>query len=181
MTAEEVSTLKDKPEGPVPVVVKKEEEKDLFVWRAPARPFKRRNREFYITLIAIAAVVGLILFLVEGFLPVILIISLVFLFYVMSTVPPEEIEYKVTTRGIKIADKRTDWNVMGRFWFSRRFDNDLLVVETFVLPGRLEVVVKSEIKDELKKTLSEYLIHEEVPPSVMDKAANWFSKKMPGN
>lgn len=164
-----------------PVVVQEEPEQDLVVWNAPARPFKRRNRQFYITLVAIAAIVGLILFLVEGFMPVILIISFLFLFYIMSTVEPEEIEYKVTNRGIKVAGRRTDWNLMGRFWFSRRFDNELLVIETLTLPGRFEVVIKPEIKEELTKHLSKYLTHEEIPPSTLDKAANWFSKKLPGN
>ncbi|MFZ5932740.1 MAG: hypothetical protein ACOYT7_01535 [Patescibacteria group bacterium] len=168
-------------EEPRPVVVRREPEKDLIIWTAPARPFKRRDREFYITVIAIAGIVGLILFLVEGFMPVILIVSLVFLFYVMNTVPPENIEYKVTNKGVKVAGKRTDWINLNRFWFSRRFDNELLVFESFTLPGRLELVVESKDKEELRKAITPYLPEEEVSPSYLDKAANWFSAKMPGN
>src|SRR5690554_6974200 len=100
------STLKDI----VPTkVVQEEPEKDLVSWTAPARPFKTRNRKFYVTLIATAGIVGLVIFFVEGWVPVILIISLIFLFYIMSTVPPEEVEYKITNKGIKIAGRRTDW------------------------------------------------------------------------
>lgn len=154
-------------------------EKNLVSWRAPARPFKRRNREFYVTIIAIAALVGLILFLVEGFMPVILIISLVFLFYVLSTVEPEEIEYKVTNKGIKIADRRTDWDFILRFWFTRRFDNSLLIIETVNLPGRLEIVIDQSKKKEIRKNLFKYIPEEKTPPSTLDKAANWFSKKLP--
>lgn len=159
--------------------LKHEPERDLITWIAPARPFKKRNREFYITTIAIASVIGFILFLAEGFLPVILIISLVFLFYVMSTVPPDNIEYKITNKGIKFGNTRTDWNKMRRFWFTRRFDNELLIVDLSVLPGRLEVVINSEVKEQIKKEISEFLSHEEVPPSFFDKAAVWFSKKLP--
>src|SRR5260221_12674623 len=155
-------------------------EKDLVVWTAPARPFKRRNRDFYVTILAMAGVSGLVLFLIEGWLTVILIISLVFLFYVMSTVEPENIEYKITTKGIKIAGHLTEWNLMGRFWFTKRLDNTLLVIETRALPGRLELVVNPELKDDIKKFLSDYLIHEEIPASGIDKAANWVSQKMPG-
>ncbi len=155
-------------------------EKDLVVWTASARPFKRRNRDFYVNILAIAGLTGIVLFLVDGFLPVILIISIVFLVYVLSTVEPENIEYKVTNYGIKIAGRLTDWNMMGRFWFTKRLDNELLVIETRVLPGRLELVVNPEIKEKLKKEMSEYLKHEEIPASNLDKAANWFSKKMPG-
>ncbi len=170
-----------KQDEPKPVVVRREQERDLVVWHAPARPFKRRNREFFVTVFAIAALSGLVLFLIEGFLPVILIISMVFLFYVMSTVEPNEIEYKITNRGIKVADKQTAWDKMGRFWLTRRFDSELLVVETLSFPGRLEVVVDPQVKVQIEKEVSNYLLHEKIPPSYLDKTANWFSKKLPGN
>jgi hypothetical protein len=160
-------------------VKKSIEEKEILTWAAPARPFKRRNRDFYVTVIAIAALVGLILFLVDGFMPVLLIVSLVFLMYVMSTVEPEELTYTITNKGIKIADKRTDWESIGRFWFTKRFDNELLVMEISQLPGRMELVVPEDKKADIKKALDKYLLHEEVPPSGLDKAANWFAKKLP--
>lgn len=175
----EESTLK--PEEPRPVTVRREPERDLVTWQAPARPFKRRNREFYVTIIAIAGLTALILFLIEGFLPVVLIISVVFLFYVMSTVEPEEIEYKITDRGIKVAGRRTEWQVMGRFWLTKRFSSELLVVETFTFPGRLEIVIDPSKKEQIEKEVGNYLVHEEIPPSNIDKAANWFARRMPGN
>ena len=177
-TAEDKSTLKEEAQ---PVVIRREAEKDLISWTAPARPFKRRDREYYVTIIAIAAVVGLILFMVEGWMPVVLLISLIFLFYVMSTVEPEGVEYKITSRGIKVAGKRTDWQALVRYWFSRRFDNELLVVESTNLPGRIEYVLAPESKEEVKKALSQFLPEEEAPPSYLDKAANWFAAKLPGN
>lgn len=169
----------DVQEEPKPVVVRREPEKELVIWAAAARPFKRRDREFYITVMAMGGIIALIMFLVEGFMPVILIVSLFFLFYVLSTVPPEEIEYKITTKGIKIAGNRTDWGMLGRFWFSRRFDHDLLIIESANLPGRIELVIPPAKKEEIRKSLSAYLFEEEIPPSPLDKAANWFAKKLP--
>lgn len=180
MPAQNESTLKETSSNRGEEV-KHEPEKDLVAWQAPARPFKRRNREFYVTIVAIAAVVGLILFLVEGFMPVILIISLVFLFYVLSTVEPEDIEYKITNKGIYVAGRKTEWNNLLRFWFSRRFDSQLLIVQTVSLPGRLELVIDPGKKEEIKKTLLNYMPEEEVPPSGLDRAANWFTKRIPGN
>lgn len=180
MPAQEKSTLKET--SPAGGEKKRHEpEKDLVTWQAPARPFKRRNREFYVTVIAIAAVVGLVLFLVEGFMPVILIISLVFLFYVLSTVEPDDIEYKLTNKGIYMAGRKTEWENLLRFWFSRRFDSQLLIMETFTLPGRLELVVDPGVKEEIRKTLLNYMPEEETPPSGFDRTANWFSKRLPGN
>ena len=69
------STLNIEPQA---VVVRREPERDLVVWTAPARPFKRRDKQFYVTTFAMAGIVSLVLFLAEGIMPVILIISLVF-------------------------------------------------------------------------------------------------------
>lgn len=166
---------------PEPVVVRREPERDLVTWSAFARPFKRRTRQFYVTAIAIASVVGLILFLAEGVMPVVLLIALIFLFYVMNTVEPQVVEYKITTRGISMAGKKVDWGLLGRFWFAKRSDIDLLIIETSNFPGRMEFVIKEESKEEIKKALSSYLPEEEIPPSALDKAAAWVSKKLPDN
>jgi len=161
--------------------IRKVPEKSLYSWNAPARPFKRRGRDFWVTAIAISVVVGLILFAVEGFMPVILLIALVFLFYVMNSVKPEDIEYKVTNYGISMAGKVTEWDRVTRFWFSNRFDNKLLIFEALSLAGRLELVVNDADIEKLRDVLSKYLTEEEAPPSYLDKTANWFSKKLPGN
>ncbi|MGA3291629.1 MAG: hypothetical protein ABSC49_00595 [Candidatus Microgenomates bacterium] len=178
------STLNRSPEAsqePSPVVVRREPERDLVVWTSPARPFKRRGRQFYVSVFAMAGIVSLILFLAEGIMPVILIVSLVFLYYVLSTVQPEDIEYKITTKGIKIAGKLTEWQKTNRYWFVDRFGSELMIVDTFLIPGRLELVINPEIKEKLKKEISAYLPFEEAPASAFDKATDWFAKKLPEN
>ena len=172
------STLNIEPQA---VVVRREPERDLVVWTAPARPFKRRDKQFYVTTFAMAGIVSLVLFLAEGIMPVILIISLVFLYYVLSTVQPEDIEYKITTKGIKIAGKLTEWGRINRYWFTERFDNDLMIVDTVLLPGRIEFVTNKEIMEKLKREVSAYIPYEEAPPATLDKVTNWFAQKIPGN
>lgn len=171
--AEAQSTLKNTEPAPTLVV-----EKDLVVWSAPSRPFKRWGRKFYTKLVSVVALVGIVLFLIEGFMPVILLISLSFLFYVMFTTEPEIITYKVTNFGIRIGDVLTKWDNLTRFWFSRRIESDILIVETISLPGRLEYVIDPKIKENLKKALSKYIPEEEIPPSNVDKLSNWFSAKL---
>lgn len=163
------------------VPVRRKPEKDLFSWRAPSRPFKRRDREFWVSVIAIAAVVGFIFYVIEGIMPVLLLVSLVFLFYILSTVAPEEIEYKITTWGVRVADKTTDWDSIRRFWFSRRLEADLLVFSTFNLPGRLELVINVKDKSALKKVIATHVPEEETPPTNLDRVANWVATKLPGN
>lgn len=164
-----------------PRIIKQEPERTLFSWKAPVRPFKRRDREFWITTVVIASIFGLILFLIEGVMPVVLIISIIFLFYVLSTVEPEEADYKITNKGVKIADKTTPWELLTRYWFSKRYNSKLLIFEMVILPGRLELVIHEKDKESFKKHLNKYVIEEEVPPSNLDRTANWFSKKFPGN
>lgn len=163
-----------------PKTKKRIREKVLLSWQDQARPFKTRGREFWVSTIAIASVLGFILFLIEGVMPVILIVSVVFLFYVLSTVAPEKIEYQITNKGVKIADKRTDWDNISRFWFGKRFDSEILILETFTIPGRLELVVDSADKEKIDETIADYVEHEEGSPTNLDKAADWFSKRIPG-
>lgn len=160
---------------------RRESERDLITWTAAGRPFKRRDRQFYVTIFAMAGIVSLVLFLAEGFMPVLLIISLVFLYYVLSTVEPESVEYKITSLGIKIAGKGTGWQYLNRFWFTKRFDNELMIFDTVLIPGRIEVVINPEIKSELKKEITTFIPYEEVPASGLDKLTNWFANKLPGN
>ena len=170
------STLNKEPQA---VVVRRESERDLVIWTAPARPFKKYGRKFYVTVFSLVGIVGIVFFIAEGVMPVILLVSLMFLFYVLSTVQPENIEYKVTNRGIKIGDKPTPWQNMIRFCFSQKSGVDVLVFETISLPGRIELVINPEIKDSLKREISAYVLYENIPPSFLDKVANWFIKKLP--
>jgi len=160
--------------------VKQEPEKKIISWVAPSRPFKRMNREFWVTAIAMAAIVGLVLFFAEGFMPVILIISIIFLVYVMTTVEPGSMEYVITNKGVKIGEKTFDWEVFVRFWFGRRFDSQLLIIQKYGIPDRLELVINPEQKEEIETSLLKYIPKEKASPSSLDKAANWLTKKMPG-
>lgn len=154
-------------------------EKELLVWTAASRPFKKRDRQFWVTTGVVLSVIGLILFLVEGVMPVILIISLVFLFYILTTVDPGTIEYKVTNKGVRIAGRLTVWNDLIRFWFTNRLDTNLLVIETVSVPGRVEMIITQDLKEKVKKELSKYLPQEEVVPGYFDKAINWVSQRLP--
>lgn len=163
-----------------PNTAQPEPEKEVYSWKAPSRPFKRRDRQFWVTIITMAVIFGMISFLAEGVMPVIVIISLIFLYYVLSTVEPEIIIFTITNYGVKMADTRVDWKDLGRFWFSRRFSDDLLIFEKSGFLNRLEIVINPSERDKIRTHLKKYLSEEEAPPSGLDKAANYFSQKLPG-
>ena len=164
-----------------PSTSQKKQEEILFSWTAFERPFKRRSRDFYITIISIATLFGLVLFIIEGIMPVLLIMAAFFLFYVLSTVEPSNIEYQVTNLGIRLAGELIEWETMGRFWFAKRLGSEVLVVEVSNFAGRLELVIDQGNKMIIKREVSKYITHEKVAPSMVDKAANWAGKKLPRN
>lgn len=170
------STLNNEPQA---VVVRREPEREIVSWTAPARPFKVHSKKFYVTVFSIVGIVGIILFVAEGVMPVILLVALMFLFYILSTVQPENVGYKVTSRGIKIAEKDTPWQDIARFGFLSKSGCDLLVFDTISFPGRMELVINTEIKDKLKQEISAYVPYGDIQPSFLDKVVNWVVKKLP--
>jgi|GEM_PF-610719 len=155
------------------------EEKVLLTWREGSRPFMNRSRDFWVRLLSISFLLGVILFIIEGPMPVILMASLIFLFWTLTTVKPEEVDYQITSYGVRFAGKLTEWEDMGSFWFAARPGAEVLVFELFKLPGRLELVFPQNMKEEVEKTVSKYLVHEEVAPNALDKVANWASRYLP--
>jgi hypothetical protein len=154
-------------------------EEVLFTWKAVSRPFQKRGREYWITVVSIASLLAFILFLAEGVMPVILISSLIFLYYILSTVKPEDIEYGLTSRGLRVADVITTWNNLTQFWFTKRMGSDLLVVETTTFPFRLELVIDQEDILRVKRILADYIPEGKTSPTYLDKVADWVSKKLP--
>ncbi len=170
------SSLNNEPQA---VVVRREPERELVTWVAASRPFKRYGRRFYVTIFSIVGIVSIVLFIAEGIMPVILMVSLIFLFYVLSTVKPEEIEYKVTNKGIKVDGKETPWQEIRRFSFLSKSGGEVVAFDTINFPGRMEIVVKPEIKDKLKNEISAYVPYETIQPSFLDKLTSWVVKKLP--
>lgn len=155
------------------------EEKEIYSWTAPARPFKKRGKEFFTTVGSLAFLLGVIFLLIEGVLAVLVILSLVFLVYVLTTVPPGEITHKLTSRGLWFGEKRYAWDELFRFWFAERFGQEILIVEIGRFPGRLEFVIEGADKKELRNAIEKRVPYEASAPSYLDRAASWFSRKVP--
>ena len=100
MTAQHSSSaLKDKPDL----------NEILLSWKSPSHPFKKRNRIFYQTVAAITFLLVVIVFFLHEFMLIGVILSVAFVVYVISTVPPVEVEHKVTPLGFENAGKLFRW------------------------------------------------------------------------
>ena len=154
-------------------------EQTVFEWTAASRPFKKRDRQFFTTVAVIALLVSLILFFAGQFLPIAVVISVAFLVYVLSVIPPHDIKHKITTYGIHIEEQLYYWEYMGRYWFEEKYDKPLLKVEVAQFPGRITLVIDKKDKTAIDEILSEVLLKEKPELTTFEKSAEWLQKKLP--
>lgn len=154
------------------------QEKVLFSWKAHIRHFEKKSKEFYTNALAVLSVIALIIFVAEGWVPVVLLISLGFLYFVMHSVEPEIVDYQITNFGIRIKDKLINWDKTTNFWITEDKNTTKLNLGITTIPGKMELIINPEDKDKIKNTLREYLPEIEIPPSTFDKITNWFLSKI---
>lgn len=154
--------------------------KTLLEWKAPSRVFKKRDKEYFTTIASIAVLLAIILIFFKEWLLIMVIVALVFVSYVMATVPPEEVEHKITNQGVTTGGKSYKWEDLARFWLGEKHNQKILFVETQIkFPRRLILLLGVTNEAEVKKTLSEYLPYEEPEKTWMDKAGDWLTKNIP--
>lgn len=155
------------------------ETKTLLEWQSVARPFKKRDREVFLTAGAIVALISVILLFVREFLLIAVVLSLYFVFWVLNTVAPEKVSHKITNKGIETSGRTYKWKELGRFWFTEKWGNEILNVETNKrLPGML-LILLGPTKKEVKGVLSSHLNFEKPEKNWMNGAAEWLQKKVP--
>lgn len=161
-------------------VIPSKELKVLYVWKAPTRPFKKRDKEFWSTVFAIVFLVCLILIFVKDFFLIAAIIAFVFVFYVLSTVPPEEIENRLTNRGVVYAGQTYPWENVEQFWVSQKYNQKMVNYQLrFGFPSRLSLMMGQSDESKIKEISLKYAFDEEPEPSFLDNASKWLSEKVP--
>ena len=85
------------------------EVKTLLAWEAPGRPFKKRTRTYYATVLVIMFFIEVVLFLFGDYLAMLLVASLVFLAFTFATVRPHDFHYRISSEGIFIEDHFSLW------------------------------------------------------------------------
>ncbi len=151
----------------------------LLEWQAPSRPFKKRNRQYYVTIALIIFLISLILFFAGQFLPIAVAIAAGFMWYVLSAVPPEIITNKITTYGIRTEQSLFYWEELGRFWLDEKYKQKLIHVEVGRFPNQLTLLLGDQDEEEITDLLSRVLLQEKPPLTSFDKAANWLQEKIP--
>lgn len=162
-----------------PDYLKPQPEELFYEWQAPSRPFKKHNRNYYTTIAVIVLLISLILFFSGQFLPIAVVIAVAFLAYVLTAIPPQDILYQITSYGIRIEDKLYIWDVMGRFWYTEKYGQEILNVEVAQFPDRLTLVLSTADKTTITLILSEILLQQKPVPTLYERMAQWLQEKIP--
>lgn len=155
----------------------------ILCWRAPSRLFKKRDKVFFQTVVALVFLIGLILFLLKEFLLIGVVLSLTFVAYVLSTVPPEEVEYRVKVKGFETAGIVTAWEEIAEFWFEEKWGQKMLVLKKKFESGfssRIIALLGKQDWQVVKEKINAYIPFREAPERTwMDSLSDWFHQHLP--
>ncbi len=153
----------------------------LLSWKSPSHPFKKRNKIFYQTVAALTFLLVVIVFFLHEFMLIGVILSIAFLVYVLSTVPPVEVEHKITPLGFENAGRLFHWMELYSFWFEEKWGYKILVITTRLpFPAQVRAVVHEVTEEKVKEIIGRYLLFLEKPPkSWADSFSDWLSQKIP--
>lgn len=159
----------------------RQEVKTLLAWQAPGRPFRKRSKEYYLNGLLIMTLIEIILFLFSQYLLMLVILSLVFVAFVLATIPPRNFHYRISSEGITVEDRFFLWQELYDFYFKRREGGDILHVRTHALiPGELTITLGDMDKEHVKSVLLPCLPYREViKPTFMEKSGDWLARNFP--
>lgn len=165
---------------PQPVVAQPVPEKTLLTWKAPARIFKHRSREFYTTVGALVLLLSIILVFAKEFLLIGVILAMGFVSYVLASIPPEQITQIITNKGIRTGEKLYPWETLGRYWWQEKWHQTYVNIESpGRIPSTLILLVGEGNKEDIDRVVKTYLIMEKPSPTWFDNAAKWLQEKVP--
>ena len=155
--------------------------KTLLSWKAPGRPFKKRSKSYFASILLIALLVEIILFLFSQYALMAVVASLVFLSFALALTPPRDFQYRISTEGVRVEDHFYLWSELYDFYFKKRHGSDILHIRTYAMfPGELTVTLGDMTEEHVRHVMLPYLPYREyVKPTMMEKSADWLTKNFP--
>ena len=151
----------------------------LLSWSSPARLFKKRDKEYFTNIGAIVFLLIVILVFAREFLLIAAVVSVVFLIYVLSTVPPENIDHRITNLGIESGGHYYRWEELAEFWFEEQWGQVMLLLKPYI-GSRIIILLGDLDKNRVRELLSKHIPFREKPEkSWVDNASKWLTEKIP--
>ncbi len=152
---------------------------ELLRWTAPSRLFKKRDKEYFTNIGAIVFLLIIILVFAREYMFILAVLSIVFFIYTISTVPPEDIEHRITNLGIESTGHFYRWEELAEFWFEEQWGQVKMVLAP-IMGSRIILLLGSVDKKKMREIVSKYIPFREQPPSsFVDNAAKWLTEKVP--
>lgn len=153
----------------------------LIAWTAPSRPFRKRDRSYFSSIAVIVVLLVLISLLIQEPLLAGAMIALAFLAYVLNLIPPDNVEFKISTQGVTSGEHFYHWNSLDNFWITGIETERILHIKTLMrFPGELILTLGDQDEDKIKKTIAKYLPFQEIPPKgLLDNWSLWLQKQFP--
>ncbi len=151
----------------------------LLSWSSPSRLFKKRDKEYFTNIGAIVFLLIVILVFAREFLLIAAVVSIVFLIYVLSTVPPENVDHKITNLGIESAGHYYRWEELAEFWFEEQWGQTMLLMRP-LFGSRIIILLGDQDKKRVRELIAEHIPFREKPEkSWVDNASKWLTEKIP--
>ena len=158
------------------------EVKTLYDWTSASHVFIPRGKKWLTYVILTTLLIILILLFVREFFIIAPVLAVAFLAYILASVPPENIEHKITNQGIITGKHNYLWEELYDFWFAEKHGQTILNIDTLVnFPARLTILINAKEKEKIKGEVLRYLPYREVPKtnwidSLGDSLSNLFHK-----
>ena len=156
------------------------EERDILVWKAPERCFKKRDKDFWITVISIYVLSSIILVFAKETFLVFAIGAAIFLYYALSTIDPQIVTNKFTNRGVYFGEAFYAWTDLASFWFGKTNNKETIIFETYLrFPRQVSLIIEGQARDKMKNLVVKRLPLVKIEPSFIDKTTAWLAEKLP--
>ena len=155
---------------------------NLFEWESASHVFIPRGKKWLTFIILFTAIIALIILFLREFFILGPLLAIAFFAYVLSSIPPENIEHRITTQGLITGKKEYLWEELYDFWFTKKHGHQILNVDLQSgYPGRVMLIIKEKDKEKVRDILLEILPYREIPrtnwmDSVSDYLSNLFHK-----
>lgn len=158
----------------------KEEKEEVYLsWSSPSRLFKRRDKEYFTNIGAIVFLLVVIFIFAREFMLVIAVLALVFLIYVLSTVPPEEVTHRITNLGIESAGHFYRWDDLIEFWLEEQWGQNYMILKPY-MGTRIIILLGNVEPMKARELVAKHIpFREEPEKSFADTAAKWLAAKIP--
>uniref|UniRef100_A0A7C4XMK6 DUF5673 domain-containing protein n=1 Tax=candidate division WWE3 bacterium TaxID=2053526 RepID=A0A7C4XMK6_UNCKA len=141
----------------------------LYEWTAPNRVSDgkilqlKQNR----SAIVIGLAIGFLLILMQEFLLIAVVASLMFLKYVLASTKGEQVRHRILNRGVEYAGDFFTWDELKYFFFTNESGLEVLCIDTMNrFPGRLHFNIEPGSRDRLQKILEEYMSYVQEAPKM---------------